>query len=341
LILSRFEAFRNTVPIHAAISRDPFSILPPISRSEYIRVYCETDPHDVHPGDHSMAFRRLTQQSCAACVFWLVMAAGAALVLLLVISRLALGAAVATVQGMFAFIWAAATGLIQGLGTLSVAAAWGLGAFALVFAGWLWLQRSRAHRWRRIETVRDEFEPLLTLLRRKGMKTYRQRIEAMRDRLFIERDRVEELDELLGDELPRIEDRFRELSKQYHRSGPGSDRDEIWALMESLTANSAALRGRRGTIEKFETGKIQLATKLNCLRLKLSGLEQNESEIGSLLRTIDDISFVANVIDRPSDAGITDPIVPPPIRRPVPSATDEEPPQPPSPPRSQEGPHSA
>ncbi|HNW37049.1 MAG TPA: hypothetical protein PKM25_19065, partial [Candidatus Ozemobacteraceae bacterium] len=219
-----------------------------------------------------MAVKRLTQQSCAACVFWLVMAAGASLVLLLVVSRLALGAAVATIQGMFAFIWAAATSLIQGLGTLSVAAAWGLGAFALVFAGWLWMRRSTAHRWRGIETVRDEFEPLLALLKRKGMKTYRQRIEAMRDRLFIERDRAEELDELLGSELPRIEDRFRELSKQYHRSGPGSDKQEIWALMESLTANSAALRSRRSTIEKFETGKIQLATKLNCLRLKLSGI---------------------------------------------------------------------
>lgn len=286
-----------------------------------------------------MAIRRFTQQSCAACLFWLVMAGGASLVLLLVLSRLAFGAAVSITQGFFSFIWAAATALIQGLATLSVTAAWGLGASALIVAGWLWMRRAREHRWRRIETVRDEIEPLLALLKRKGMTTYRKRVEAMRDRLFIERDRIEELDELLGEELPRIEERFRELSKQYHRSPPGSDKQEIWSLMESLTANSSALRGRRGTVEKFETGKIQLATKLNCLRLKLSGLEQNESEIGNLLRTIDDVSFIADAVDRSPNGPLIDPIVPPPVRRPVSPETDDEPPQPP--PRSPEGPESA
>lgn len=286
-----------------------------------------------------MTLKRLTQQSCAACVFWLAMAAGVSLILLLVVSRLAFGAAVSATQGIFAFFWAAATSLIQGLATLSVTAAWGLGASALVIAGWLWMQRAREHRWRRIETVRDEIEPLLALLKRKGMTTYRKRIEAMRDRLFLERDRIEELDELLGEELPRIEERFRELSKQYHRSPPGSEKQEIWGLMESLTSNSSALRGRRSTVEKFETGKIQLATKLNCLRLKLSGIEQDESEIGSLLRTIDDVSFIADTIDRSPNAPLADPVVPPPVRGPItrPSA-DEEPPQPPPPPRTPEGP---
>lgn len=283
-----------------------------------------------------MAIKRVTQQSCAACIFWLAMAAGVSLVLLLVVSRLALGAAVSLIQSVFAFVWAAATALIQGLATLSVTAAWGLGASALIIAGWLWMRRAREHRWRRIETVRDEIEPLLALLKRKGMTTYRQRIEAMRDRLFLERDRIEELDELLGDELPRIEERFRELSKQYHRSPPGSEKQEIWELMESLTANSSALRSRRNTIEKFETGKIQLATKLNCLRLKLSGLEQNESEIGPLLRTIDDISFIADAVDRSPDAPLTDPIFPPPLSsRPT---REEEEISPNVPPRTPEGP---
>ncbi len=271
-----------------------------------------------------MAIRRFTQQSCAACFFWLAMSAGISLVLLLVVSRLAFGAAVSLIQSVFAFVWAAATALVQGLATLSVTAAWSLGASALIIAGWLWMRRAREHRWRRIETVRDEIEPLLALLKRKGMATYRQRIEAMRDRLFLERDRIEELDELLGEELPRIEERFRELSKQYHRSPPGSEKQEIWELMESLTANSSALRSRRSTVEKFETGKIQLATKLNCLRLKLSGLEQNESEIGPLLRTIDDVSFIADAVDRSPDTPLSDPIVPPPMRnRGIGSSRDE------------------
>lgn len=285
-----------------------------------------------------MAIRRFTQQSCAACVFWLAMTAGVSLVLLLIVSRLALGAAVSLIQSIFAFVWAAATAVIQGLATLSVTAAWGLGASALIVAGWLWMRRAREHRWRRIETVRDEFEPLIALLKRKGMTTYRQRIEAMRDRLFIERDRIEELDELLGDELPRIEERFRELSKQYHRSPPGSEKQEIWELMESLTANSSALRSRRGTVEKFETGKIQLATKLNCLRLKLTGLDQNESEIGTLLRTIDDVSFIADAVDRSLDAPLSDPIVPPPVRNCGTTPSRDEAPETVPPPKTPEGP---
>jgi len=290
-----------------------------------------------------MSIRRWTQRSCAACAFWLMMAGGAVLVLLLVVSRLALDAAVSATQGVFAFFWAAATALMQGLATLSAAAAWSLGLTALVLAGWLWLRHRREHRWRRLETVRDEYEPLLALLKRKGMATYRKRLEAMRERLFLERDRAEELEELLEGELPRIEERFRELSRQYHRPGPEAAKREIWSLMESLTANSAALRGRRETIDRFEAGKIQIATKLNCLRLKLSGIEQNESELGSLLRTIDDISFVADAVDRPRDA-TSEPLVPPPVHRPIAPPQPEEPAEPPvshEPPRRPEQPPSA
>jgi len=271
------------------------------------------------------------------------MAGGAVLVLLLVVSRLALDAAVSATQGFFSFFWAAVTALIQGLATLSAAAAWGLGLTALVLAGWLWIRHRREHLWRRLETVRDEYEPLLALLKRKGMTTYRKRLEAMRERLFLERDRAEELEELLEGELPRIEERFRELSRQYHRPGPEAAKREIWSLMESLTANSSALRGRRATIDRFEAGKIQIATKLNCLRLKLSGIEQNESELGSLLRTIDDISFVADAVDRPRDAA-SEPLVPPPVYRPITPARPEEPVEPPEsrePPRRPEQPPTA
>ena len=226
------------------------------------------------------------------------------------------------------------TGFLHGAGEVFLACcqafatfpAWAtiLGSCLFLIGGFLVVRRWReARHWRHLDVIREEYDPLVRLLRKRGFETYFEQIEAIREQIFRERDKIEELSVLLEDELPKIDSRITDLSNQLGRPGDDCEKEELRALLRELIENGSRLRGRRAELECFEKSKVRLASRLNCLRLKLLQEPEPGSPVDEIMRAIHSISLTEDAVERirddelksPPSGAAEDPQNPPAFRR--------------------------
>jgi hypothetical protein len=243
------------------------------------------------------------RSTCLTCLGALLIGSTLAMVAMLFLSKLAVTFLMTIIQGGFDLIRDVLLGTVTAIAGLPATLALPLGVLVLTGVCWIaWVRRQR-RQWRDLAQVREEYEPLVRLLKRKGLKVYLREIESLREKMFRERDRVEELRTLLAEDLPRLEARVGEMARLKSRATCDGERHELQTLMQELAVNSARLRAREGDLRAFEDSKVRLASKLSCLRLKLSDLSYDDTEIRQIMRGIDSVSFVADIIDAPSGTG--------------------------------------
>ncbi|MFZ2956377.1 MAG: hypothetical protein WA705_05760 [Candidatus Ozemobacteraceae bacterium] len=236
---------------------------------------------------------------CLACLGGFMTVAALGAVMLLVLSKLAFSFIFGVIRGAFDLVRDVLLGTLTTAGSLPTAMSLPVTLIILAGMGWLVWNRWQRNRWRDLAPIREEYELLVRLLKRKGLRSYLTEVEKLREKIFRERDRVDELRRLLADDLPRIEGRVLDISRLRSRSACEGERRELQSLMEELASNSARLRSREKDLRKFEDSKIHLASKFNCLRMKLSDLSYEDTDVRRIIRGIDSISFVADIIDQP------------------------------------------
>lgn len=189
-------------------------------------------------------------------------------------------------------------GLIAAFGAVPSLMAYPAAIVFLYFSIRMLHRYFNSRKWRKLEEIREEYEPLEKLFKKKKLNTYLEQIVKLKERLFSERDRVEELQSLIRDELPKIEKRLEEISRAISSPAPESEKKEMEILIEQLGRNSLTLRSREADLQAFETTKARLASRMNCLRNRFNDIEYDETEIKGILESIDSISFVADIFDR-------------------------------------------
>lgn len=245
--------------------------------------------------------KRLPMSPCSGCFLGFAGVTLVGLVGLAVLSRFALSILATTIGGTFDL---ARDFLLGSLAFCAGMPAWAVApvAILLLLGAFLAWQKWRTGRgWRDLGIVREEYIPLVALLRKRGMQTYLGQIESAREQIFQERDRVEEVQQLLDDELPKIESRITELSNQLGRPGKDEEKQELRTLMRDLILNGQRLRERRIEIERFGQAKVRLASKLNCLRLKLLEEARESTAVEEIMRTINAISVTEDVFAKPGE----------------------------------------
>jgi len=242
-----------------------------------------------------MRLPRGPASSCSACLFVVTGLFVAGLALLIILCQFALTLFSTTIKGAFDLVRDSFLGIVGLLGTLPNWAVMPVAGLMLVGVLWVLKRWWEAQRWRDLDVIREEYEPLVKLLRRRGLRIYLGQIETIRDKILLERDKIEELGQLLEEELPKIEARISDLSNQLGRPGEEQEKTEIRTLMRELIGNSSRLRGRKADLERFQKSKVRLASKLNCLRLKLIQEPKEETSIGAIMQAINSISLIEDI----------------------------------------------
>ncbi|NLI78373.1 MAG: hypothetical protein GX442_18290 [Candidatus Riflebacteria bacterium] len=250
---------------------------------------------------------RLPSSPCLVCSIWLFGCLMLGLVLLLALSKIALSFLTGLIEWFFGAFQAVVMGLIGGLAGLSAWAAIPLGATLLIVLFWMVRSYAERRQWRMLEKVREEFEPLRNLLRRRGLQTYLSQLEKVRLKLFAERDRVESVQGLLDEELPRVETRLGELGDQLDKADHESERQEFRDLMRELAATSARLRAKRGGLEQFTTAQIRVASRLNLLRQRLSEQPEAGGDLREAVAELDSITLLEDLFPAGATPGTNEP----------------------------------
>ena len=217
------------------------------------------------------------------------------IVFILALSKIALGLLTGGIEGFFALAQHSLLAVIGLLAGLSAWAAIPLGM--MLFLTFFWLVRGYTEKrlWRRLEKVREEYTPLLSLLKRRGLKVYVTQLEKVREKLFSERNRIEDVQGLLDEELPRIESRLADLDEQLKRVDEEDERNEFREIMRELAGNSSRLRKRRGDLEEFDKAKTRVASRLNCLRQRLTELPVEGADVKGAMEGLDSISLMEDM----------------------------------------------
>lgn len=254
---------------------------------------------------------------CLACSVWGFGCLLVGLVVLLAMSKIALSFLTGLIEWFFGVIQLVVLGVVSTLAGLSPWAAVPLGLTLLLVLFWMVRGYAERRQWRGLERVREEFVPLQRLLRTRGLHTYLAQLDKVRLKLFAERDRVEAVQGLLDEELPRIEARLGELSELLGQAAQEDERAEFRALMRDLAGNSARLRARRGDLEQFARAQVRVASRLNLLRQRLTEVPAGSGDLQPILADLDSISLMEDLFH---DGPATDPRLPEESASPPPAA---------------------
>lgn len=246
---------------------------------------------------------RLPPSPCLVCSIWLFGCLMLGLVLLLALSKIALSFLTGLIEWFFGAFQAVVMGLIGGLAGLSAWSAIPLGATLLIVLFWMVRSYAERRQWRMLEKVREEFEPLRNLLQRRGLQTYLSQLERVRLKLFAERDRVESVQGLLDEELPRVETRLGDLEDQLGKADHENERQEFRDLMRELAATSARLRAKRSGLEQFTTAQVRVASRLNLLRQRLSGQPEAGTDLREAVADLDSITLLEDLFPAGTTTG--------------------------------------
>ncbi len=247
----------------------------------------------------SSAFKKKKSHGCLSCLIWLGVSASVIAVVVVMLSRLAFSFIIGIIQRMFDFLRDFLVAAVSLIGNLPGWLAMPMGLVLLCGAAWFFWRRYQDRQWRDLECIREEYEPLARLLKKKGLKTYLAEIERLKLKMFQERDNVEELRILLADELPKIEDRLTEITLESQHARE-EDRQEWRGLMKTLVGNSARLRQKQDDLRKFDLSKTRLASEMNCLRQRFNDVGYDDIEVRKIMKGIESVSFLADVFDQPS-----------------------------------------
>ncbi len=234
---------------------------------------------------------------CLVCSIWGFGCLVVGLVFLLALSKVALSFLTGIIEWFFGVIQLGVMGIVSTLAGLSAWAAVPLALTLLIVLFWMVRGYAERRQWRGLERVREEFVPLQRLMRARGLRTYLAQLDKVRLKLFAERDRVEAVQGLLDEELPRIEARLGELSDQLGKADQEDERAEFRALMRDLAGNSARLRARRGDPEQFARAQIRVASRLNLLRQRLAEVPPEGGELQPVLADLDSISLMEDLFE--------------------------------------------
>ena len=231
--------------------------------------------------------------ACSACLLGGLLLGIGSLTVLAVLSKYVLG----LITGFLSGAWEVLAAFFLALPAFSPWATIGFGVIFLAGVSMVARRWREARRWRSLGIIREEYEPLVFLLRKRGLETYSEQIAGIREKIFEERDKIEELSGLLENELPKIESRITDLSNQLGRPGDEREKEELRSLLRELIANGSRLRGRKEELEHFEKAKVRMASRLNCLRLKLLQEPKPESQVDEILQTIQSISLIEDAVE--------------------------------------------
>ncbi|MBF0500439.1 MAG: hypothetical protein HQM09_09920 [Candidatus Riflebacteria bacterium] len=246
---------------------------------------------------------RDTRKTCSFCAFCFLLSIATGFATLIILSKMTFSLIIFFVQASFNLVRDLILALVIALGELPGWVAWPV--VILLFFGLSWFIRKNLEnrKWRGLEQIREEYEPLVRLLRRRGLKTYLIQIEKIREKIFFERQKIDGLVLLLDDELPKIESRMTEISNQLGQASEENEKVEMRVLLRQLMENSARLRNRKSDLARFEKSKIQLASHLNCLRMKLIETPSEESSLEESIKTINSISLLENMFRNDDSTG--------------------------------------
>ena len=145
----------------------------------------------------------------------------------------------------------------------------------LSIGGFLLKQQPRIKRnWRDLESIKAEYDPLISLLNEQKMKSYIRQIEGIIDNLIIARNRTEKIKSAL--------------------QGGNINTANTGPLSEQAKASMGNIRKFLLSFEKQKGDTIALFQNL---RIKLLDSSTNQDEISKIMQQVDNVTFLVENLD--------------------------------------------
>lgn len=128
--------------------------------------------------------------------------------------------------------------------------------------------------WRDLEAIKEEYDPLVALLKEQKKNSYIGQIESIVDNLIAARAKTE-----------KIKLALKAGNVNSVNSGPLSDQAKI------------SMSNIRNFISNYEKQKSDAVLLFQNLRIKLLDTSSNEVEISKIMQQVDNITFIAENID--------------------------------------------